>query len=76
MSDVRFPEMSATPGATGVVVTWFVDSGDEVTPTTLIAEVAMDKVDAEVYPETSGTISMMIEEGTVVAQGTVIAQVT
>ena len=76
MSDVRFPEMSATPGATGVVVTWFVDPGDEVTPTTLIAEVAMDKVDAEVYPETSGTISMLIEEGAVVEQGTVIAQVT
>lgn len=76
MTDVRFPEMSATEGATGILVTWFVDSGDEVTPTTLIAEVAMDKVDAEVYPETSGTISLLVEEGAEVAQGTVIAQIT
>lgn len=75
MSDVRFPKMSDHADATGILVTWFVDSGDEVTPTTLIAEVAMDKVDAEVYPETSGTISLLVEEGTEVAQGTVIARV-
>ena len=75
MTDVRFPEMSADRGATGILVTWFVDSGDEVTPTTLIAEVAMDKVDAEVHPETSGTISLLVEEGAEVPQGSVIAQV-
>ena len=41
-----FPLMSGTEDATGVIATWFIESGEEVTPTTLIAEVAMDKLDA------------------------------
>ena len=75
MTDVRFPIMSKEEDATGVIVTWFVDSGDEVSPTTLIAEVAMDKVDAEVYPETSGVITVLVAEEEEVRQGTVIATV-
>jgi pyruvate/2-oxoglutarate dehydrogenase complex dihydrolipoamide acyltransferase (E2) component len=76
MTDVVFPLMSEAEGATGVIVTWFVESGDEVTPTTLIAEVAVDKVDAEVYPETPGVITLLAQENTEIAQGAVIAQVT
>jgi len=76
MTDVLFPLMSEADGATGVIVTWFVEAGDEVTPTTLIAEVAVDKVDAEVYPPTSGVITLLVEENTEVRQGAVIAQVT
>ncbi len=76
MTDVLFPLMSGADGATGVIVTWFVESGDEVTPTTLIAEVAVDKVDAEVYPPTSGVITLLVEESTQTRQGAVIAQVT
>ena len=76
MTDVLFPLMSEADGATGVIVTWFVESGDEVTPTTLIAEVAVDKVDAEVYPPTSGVITLLVEENTQTRQGAVIAQVT
>ncbi|MHB1474762.1 MAG: biotin/lipoyl-containing protein [Dermatophilaceae bacterium] len=76
MTDVLFPLMSGAEDATGVIVTWFVESGDEVTPATLVAEVAMDKVDAEVYPETSGVITLLVEEGKEVSQGAVIAQVT
>lgn len=76
MTDVLFPLMSKTEGATGVIVTWFVESGDEVTPTTLIAEVAMDKVDAEVYPEASGIITLLVDEETEVTQGSVIARVS
>lgn len=75
MSDVIFPKMSDADGATGVIVTWFVESGDEVTPSTLIAEVAVDKVDAEVYPETSGTITVLVAEEAEVPQGSVIATV-
>ena len=37
--------------ATAVIVTWFVEFGDEVTPASLLAEVALDKVDAQVQPE-------------------------
>jgi pyruvate/2-oxoglutarate dehydrogenase complex dihydrolipoamide acyltransferase (E2) component len=76
MTDVLFPLMSGGQNATGVIVTWFVESGDEVTPSTLIAEVAMDKVDAEVYPETSGVITVLVEEKKEIPQGAVIAQVT
>jgi len=76
MTDVLFPMMSAAEEATGVIVTWFVESGDEVTPTTLIAQVAMDKVDADVYPQDSGIITLLVAENTEVAQGAVIAQVS
>jgi pyruvate/2-oxoglutarate dehydrogenase complex dihydrolipoamide acyltransferase (E2) component len=76
MTDVFFPQMSGKEGATGVIVTWFVESGDQVTPATLVAEVAMDKVDAEVYPAESGVITLLVEEGKEVPQGAVIAQVT
>ena len=75
MTDVLFPLMSEADGATGVIVTWFVESGDEVTPATLIAEVAVDKVDAEVYPTTSGVITLLVEENTEIRQGAVIAQI-
>lgn len=75
MSDVIFPKMSDADGATGVIVTWFVESGDEVTPSTLIAEVAVDKVDAEVYPEASGTITVLVAEEAEVPQGSVIATI-
>ena len=76
MTDVLFPLMSGADTATGVIVTWFVESGDEVTPKTLIAEVAVDKVDAEVYPEESGVITVLAEENTEIRQGAVIAKVT
>ena len=58
-----------------MIVTWFVETGDEVTPATLIAEVAVDKVDAEVYPETSGVITLLAQENATIAQGAVIAEV-
>ena len=76
MTDVRFPLMSGKEDATGVIVTWFVESGDQVTPATLIAEVAVDKVDAEVHPDTTGVITLLVEENTEVPQGAVIAQIT
>ncbi len=75
MTNVLFPVMSKEKDATGVVVTWFVESGEAVTPKTLVAEVAMDKVNADVYPETSGVITRLVEEEEEVLQGSVIAQV-
>jgi pyruvate/2-oxoglutarate dehydrogenase complex dihydrolipoamide acyltransferase (E2) component len=71
MTDVLFPMMSVAGGATGVIVTWFVESGDEVTPTTLIAEVAVDQVNVAVYPEDSGVITLLAEENREVRQGSV-----
>jgi len=75
VSEVIFPTMSEADDATGVLVTWFVDSGDDVTTSTLIAEVAVDKVDAEVYPQSAGTITLLVDEGAEVPQGSVIATI-
>jgi len=75
VSDVIFPKMSNEANATGVIVTWFVESGDAVAPTTLIAEVAVDKVDAEIYPESAGTITVLVGEDEEVSQGSVIATI-
>ncbi|MDJ0322878.1 biotin attachment protein [Cryobacterium sp. PH31-AA6] len=75
MTDILFPRMSDDDDATGVLVTWFVESGEQVQPSTLVAEVAMDKVDAEVYPETGGLITLLVDEGAQVAQGTPIANI-
>jgi pyruvate/2-oxoglutarate dehydrogenase complex dihydrolipoamide acyltransferase (E2) component len=75
MTEIVFPVMSESEGASGVLVTWFVDTGDPVTPSTLVAEVAMDKVDAEVYPAAAGTITLLVQEGEEVRQGTPIARV-
>lgn len=75
MADVLFPQVSEGDDGTGVVATWYVESGDEVTTETLVAEVAVDKVDAEVYPPQDGTITLQVSEGAEVAQGSVIATV-
>ena len=75
MTEVRFPQMSDGDEGTGVVATWYVASGDQVTTETLIAEVAVDKVDAEVYPPVDGVIDLRVEEGVEVAQGSVIATI-
>ncbi len=76
MSEIKFPKLSAVPDTMGVIVTWFVASGDQVTPQTLVAEVAVDKVDAEIYPDSDGTITIVAEEEAEVLQGAVIATVT
>ena len=56
----RRPWASRSTGAeraTAVIITWFVELGDEVTPASLLAEVALDKVDAQVQPQESGGAS-------------------
>ncbi|MEV8370559.1 lipoyl domain-containing protein [Microbacterium sp. NPDC064584] len=75
MTEVRFPSMSDDADATGVVVTWFVDDGQEVVEGALIAEVAMDKVDQELPAPASGVISLLVAEEQAVPQGSVIATI-
>lgn len=74
-TEIAFPVMSTEDGAVGVVVTWFVDDGDLVKADQLVAEIAMDKVDAEVVAPTAGTIRVTAQEGAEVAQGSVIATI-
>ncbi|MCX5045145.1 lipoyl domain-containing protein [Aldersonia sp. NBC_00410] len=75
MSEVTFPAMSEEADATGVLSTWFVESGEQVRADQLIAEVAMDKVDTEVVAPAAGTITLAVDEGAEVRQGSVIARI-
>lgn len=76
MADVLFPPMSAQkPDAEGVVSTWFVADGETVGAGQLIAEVAVDKVSADIEAPQAGTVHLLVEEGAVVVQGSVIARI-
>ncbi len=70
-----FPKLSSNPNTEGVVVTWFVGQGDMVARDQLIAEVQVDKVDAEVLAPVAGTIQIITNEGEVTYQSSVIAQI-
>ena len=75
----RRPWASRSTGAeraTAVIVTWFVELGDEVTPASLLAEVALDKVDAQVQPEESGVVTVLVAQNKQIPQGSVIAHGT
>lgn len=77
MTEIIFPELSAKePDTEGVVSTWFVADGETVTEGQLVAEVAVDKVDAEIHAPTAGTIHRTVAEGDTVRQGTPIATLT
>lgn len=76
MTDVLFPEMSAeNPDAEGVLATWFVDDGQVVEEGDLIAEVAVDKVDMELPAPASGVVHLLVKEGDVVTQRSVVARI-
>lgn len=75
MSEITFPEMSSTEGATGVIVTWFFSDGEQVEADDLLAEVAMDKVDMELHAQTAGTLRIVVGEEVEVAQGSVIGRI-
>lgn len=76
MTDLHFPQLSTDkPDATGVVATWYAADGDTVAADQLVAEVQMDKVDAEVLAPAAGTIRLLVEEGAEVAQGARIAEI-
>ncbi len=76
MTQVLFPRLSEQdPSGEGVVATWFVDDGAIVSAGQLVAEVAVDKVDAEVFAPTDGTISIAVGEGEPARQGEPIATI-
>lgn len=76
MTDVLFPRLSdQNPNGDGVVATWFVDDGATVTVGQLIAEVAVDKVDAEVFAPADGALAIVVAEGQAAGQGRVIATI-
>ncbi|RIK17316.1 MAG: biotin attachment protein [Acidobacteria bacterium] len=76
MTEITFPRLSDDkPDATGVLATWYAADGDAVAEGQLVAEVQMDKVDAEVLAPAAGTIRLLVQEGEEVAQGARIAEI-
>ncbi|MHA7176292.1 biotin/lipoyl-containing protein [Arthrobacter sp. Sr24] len=75
MTEMLFPKMTGDASEPGVVSTWYVQDGDQVTEKQLIAEVSIHKVDAEIYAPVPGTVKLRVDEGDEVAQGAVIAAI-
>jgi pyruvate/2-oxoglutarate dehydrogenase complex dihydrolipoamide acyltransferase (E2) component len=76
MTDVVFPPLSTQrPDAEGVVTRWFVADGERVTAGQLVAEVQVDKVDAEVEAPAGGLLRIVVAEDGVARQGEVIGRV-
>ncbi len=76
MTDVTFPALSKeTPDAEGVLATWFVSDGATVAADQLVAEVQVDKVTAEVLAPVAGTIHLLVDEESVVTQGSPVARI-
>jgi pyruvate/2-oxoglutarate dehydrogenase complex dihydrolipoamide acyltransferase (E2) component len=75
MVEITFPVMSANdPAAQGVIATWYVRDGETVAADQIIAEVQMDKVDAEVLAPGAGVVRLIAPAEVAIAQGSVIAR--
>lgn len=75
MADIRMPQLGETV-TEGTITKWFKQIGDTVKEDDVLFEVSTDKVDTEVPSPSSGVLTeILIEEGTTVDVGTVIARV-
>ncbi|GAA1653998.1 biotin/lipoyl-containing protein [Georgenia ruanii] len=76
MTEVPFPPLDEThPDTEGVLVTWYVADGETVATGQLLADVQVEKVDAEVTAPTGGTIRLLAGEGSELRQGALIARI-
>ena len=76
MTELLFPPLSTQrPDAEGVVTRWFVADGAQVDPGQLVAEVQVDKVDAEVDAPAGGRLRIVVAEDGVAHQGDVIGRI-
>lgn len=76
MTDVPFPPLSKdNPDTEGVLATWYVADGETVRADQLIAQVQVDKVDAEVVAPEAGVIHLLVAEDDPVVQGKPIARI-
>ncbi|MGH3438211.1 MAG: biotin/lipoyl-containing protein [Sciscionella sp.] len=74
MIEIVFPLLDEeAPEAQGVVSTWFVDDGSQVSAGTLLAEVQVTKIADEITAPTTGVLHQKAAEGEVVDQGAVVA---
>jgi pyruvate/2-oxoglutarate dehydrogenase complex dihydrolipoamide acyltransferase (E2) component len=73
---VHFPLLSEKQqDAEGVLATWFVSDGDQVTEGQLLGEVMVDKASGEVHSPATGRVRLLVNEEQVAHQGEVIAEV-
>ena len=75
MTEIVFPQMSGDPDECGVLMEWRAANGAQVSAYDVIAEVTVDKFDAEINTPVSGTLRWVVAEGDEVRQGTPIATV-
>jgi pyruvate/2-oxoglutarate dehydrogenase complex dihydrolipoamide acyltransferase (E2) component len=76
MAEVLFPKLSEKePAAEGVLATWFVSDGDQVTAGQLLGEVMVEKVSGEVTAPVSGQVRLLVAEDQTAHQGDVIARI-
>lgn len=75
MTEILFPQMSGDPDELGVLIQRCVPHGHQVSAYQIIAEVTVDKFDAEINTPVSGTLSWVVAEGDEVRQGAPIATV-
>lgn len=73
--EILFPVMSADPAEPGVLMEWRVANGSTVNAYQVVAEVTVDKFDAEINTPVAGTFEWLVEEGDEVTQGAPIAVV-
>ena len=74
--NVTFPPLDdSRPDAEGVLATWYVADGEQVTEGQLLGEVQVDKVDAEVTAPAAGTVRLLVAEDDAVRQGAPIATI-
>lgn len=71
--EVLFPMMTGDPQDCGVLTEWRVPNGASVTAYQVIAEVTIEKFDAEINAPAAGTLVWRVQEGDEVAQGAAIA---
>ncbi|MHA7306928.1 biotin/lipoyl-containing protein [Arthrobacter sp. TMN-49] len=75
MVEVLFPMMTGDPQDRGVLIGWRAPNGSTVTAYQVIAEVTIEKFDAEINAPSAGTLSWQVLEGEEVAQGATIATI-
>lgn len=73
--EILFPMMSEDPAEPGVLMEWRAPNGSAVEAYQVIAEVTVNKFDAEINAPVAGTLEWLVAEGDEVAQGAPIAVV-
>src|ERR1700735_4823617 len=73
MTDVLMPRLSDSMQE-GTILTWLAADGDDIVEGQELVEVETDKATMTQLSEASGTLSIVVSEGTTIAVGEVIAR--